>query len=314
MADNVADANESRSQSTVNGSNSSVNGSLSSSPSDNSDVIVEIGTLFGSSKKPDAETNASQTETAGGNGNASDDSLSELELPSYPAGAQYICTYVNGRTLPYAFAAWVGDVIYLPVKGFCDILGGNVNADVGDPYIESNGRYIPLSSSDQGVKVEDFGGVICASAEALVSAAGIRMFINDGALCIAGAPTFPTADETYDQKDLYWLSHIISAESGLEPMEGQLAVGAVVLNRVKSELFPSSIYSVIFQQNQFSPAASGGIYKEPKSSSVIAAKLCLEGFSLSDDILFFFNPSVAAGTWIKTRQYVMTIGGHDFYA
>lgn len=123
---------------------------------------------------------------------------------------------------------------------------------------------------------------------------------------------------SYTEDELYWLSRIISAEAEGESYKGKLAVGTVVLNRVKSSEFPNSVYGVIFDRKngvQFTPVANGTIYKTPDSESVAAAKACLEGGTLSSDILFFMNASIADSFWISSqRRYVMTVGNHDFYA
>ena len=99
----------------------------------------------------------------------------------------------------------------------------------------------------------------------------------------------PQAD--YDQEDLYWLSRIISAESRGEPLVGQIAVGNVVLNRTESGQFPDTVKEVVFDSQyavQFTPVANGTIYLEPAASSVLAAKLCLEGAEVAGDSLYFF--------------------------
>lgn len=122
----------------------------------------------------------------------------------------------------------------------------------------------------------------------------------------------------YDSTDLFWLSRIIYAEAGTEPLDGKLAVGSVVMNRVASESYPDTIYGVIFDRKfgvQFTPAATGSVYKSPDRESVLAAKMCLGGYSVSDDILFFLNEAIATGTWMQdNRDFVMTIGNHDFYS
>ena len=130
--------------------------------------------------------------------------------------------------------------------------------------------------------------------------------------------SFAWADSFYNADDLYWLSRIISAESKGEPLKGQIAVGNVVLNRKRSSSYPNTVYGVIFDRKhgtQFSPVAFGTIYQTPTASSIIAAKICLEGYSLSNDILFFVNPKLATSTWIeRNRIYEFTIGNHHFYS
>ena len=100
-------------------------------------------------------------------------------------------------------------------------------------------------------------------------------------------------------------------------MNGKLAVGNVVLNRVRSAAYPNTIYGVIFDRKygiQFSPVANGTIYNVPTEDAVIAAKMCLEGYSLSSDILYFVNPTKAPDSWIaKNRKYAFSIGNHAFF-
>lgn len=113
---------------------------------------------------------------------------------------------------------------------------------------------------------------------------------------------------------MYWLSRIIYAESGNQPLDGKIAVGNVVLNRVASPGFPNSVYEVIFQRNQFTPAANGSINRTPSAESVVAAKLCLDGANTAGSALYFVNPTVAPGSWAsRNRPYVATIGAHAFY-
>ncbi len=240
-------------------------------------------------------------------------------LPAIPDGAKPLSLYINGRAIGSELAFELDGVIWLSIDGFCELFGDNViKAEVGRCYIESGDRLIPCSTSNPELTVQEFG-VLCAPIEPLLSAAGLRSTeIVGGEICIWGVPTFPEADDIYSYEDLYWLSRIISAEARGEPFVGQLAVGTVVINRTRSHYYPDTIYKVIFDRVggvQFTPASTGSVYREPTESSVIAAKLCLEGFSLDPTILFFFNSSIAAGSWITAnREYTMTVGQHDFYS
>ena len=92
-------------------------------------------------------------------------------------------------------------------------------------------------------------------------------------------------------------------------------MGNVVLNRVASSLFPNSVYDVIFQRNQFTPASSGSINREPSEDAVIAAKLCLDGANTADNALYFVNPKASPNSWASRNcTYVATIGAHAFFA
>ena len=122
----------------------------------------------------------------------------------------------------------------------------------------------------------------------------------------------------YTEEDLYWLSRIISAESRGEPLEGQIAVGNVVLNRVESEEFPDAIPDVIFDQKdgvQFEPVENGTVYADPAENSVEAAMRVLNGEEALEGAMFFYAPALSPGTWInENRTYLTTIGCHRFYS
>lgn len=126
-----------------------------------------------------------------------------------------------------------------------------------------------------------------------------------------------SGEQFYRQDEVYWLSRIINAESGGEIFKGKLAVGSVILNRVKSAYFPNTIYSVIFDKKngtQFSPTSNGTIYNSPSVDSIIAAKICLEGYRVDSGILYFVNPSVVPNSWVsKNRPLYAKIGNHAFY-
>ena len=121
----------------------------------------------------------------------------------------------------------------------------------------------------------------------------------------------------YTEDDLYWLSRIISAESKGESLLGQVAVGNVILNRVASDVFPDTIRDVIFDRKnavQFEPVTNRTIYDEPTAQSVLAARLALNGTNVVGGCLYFFNPSLSKGLWIRqNRAYFGSIGCHAFY-
>jgi len=116
---------------------------------------------------------------------------------------------------------------------------------------------------------------------------------------------------------VYWLSRIIEAEAGGESLKGKVAVGEVILNRVRSNEFPDTIWTVIFDTKfgiQFEPVANGTIYNTPSSDSIKAAKMALDGSNYVGDCLYFLNPRIAESNWIsKNRVHYMTIGNHEFY-
>lgn len=120
-------------------------------------------------------------------------------------------------------------------------------------------------------------------------------------------------DFNYNKEDLELLARIIHGEARGEPYEGQVAVGAVVLNRVKSQGFPNTIREVIFQKNQFSAVSDGQFYLEPNETAYRAARDALSGRDPSLGALFFYNPKTAKTLhWLSQRETTIVIGNHVF--
>ncbi len=120
----------------------------------------------------------------------------------------------------------------------------------------------------------------------------------------------PIADVTAN--DIYLLSRIISAEARGEPYIGQVAVGAVVLNRVKHPSFPGSIAGVIYQNGAFS-AVTDGQFDEPISDEARrAAYDALNGVNPVSDAIYYYNPQKATNAWIRSRPVIKAIGLHVF--
>ena len=114
--------------------------------------------------------------------------------------------------------------------------------------------------------------------------------------------------------DLQLLARIISAEARGEPYQGQVAVGAVVLNRVRHPSFPDTISGVIYQTDAFT-AVSDGQFDEPIAESAWrAAQDALGGSDPSGGALYYFNPATATSAWIWSRPLIVTIGNHRFCA
>ena len=192
--------------------------------------------------------------------------------------------------------------------------GFDVTLTAGTEYVESSGRCFWTRRT---LFFED--ETVFAPISALAAAFGYRAEGDgDRSVHLTGGGAITPADEYYDADDLCWLSHIIYAESGCEPFAGKLAVGSVVLNRVRSDQYPDSVYGVVFDRAcgvQFSPTENGTIYLDPSPDAIAAAKICLEGYTVSDEISFFFNPDIAESSWISSnRPWVMTIGNHAFYS
>jgi N-acetylmuramoyl-L-alanine amidase len=112
--------------------------------------------------------------------------------------------------------------------------------------------------------------------------------------------------------DLKIMANAVYGEARGEPFEGQVAVAAVILNRVKSPSFPNTASGVIFQPGAFTAVADGQIYLEPNESARKAVQQALNGWDPSDGCLYYFNPETATSKWIWTRPQVKTIGKHIF--
>ena len=119
-----------------------------------------------------------------------------------------------------------------------------------------------------------------------------------------------SGESFYDATDLYWLSHVINAETDDQAsMTGKVAVGSVVLNRLGNDQFPNqnSVYDVIFAKNQFDVVINGMIYMEPSESAKVAAKIALEGYDAADGATYFGKRDLGEG-----YKCVMWIDDHCF--
>ena len=112
--------------------------------------------------------------------------------------------------------------------------------------------------------------------------------------------------------DTYLLARCIYGEARGESYTGQVAVGAVVLNRVKSSQFPNTIAGVIYQKHAFTAVSDGQINLTPDQTAINAAKDALSGWDPTYGCLYYYNPATATSQWIFSRETVVTIGKHVF--
>lgn len=120
------------------------------------------------------------------------------------------------------------------------------------------------------------------------------------------------ASGTYSQNDVMVLAKMIYGEARGESYVGQVAVGAVILNRVRDKKFPDSVYSVCFQPGAFDAVRDGQYYMEPNQSSINAAKAAINGWDPTYGALYYWNPATATSKWIWSRKIVTQIGKHVF--
>ena len=215
-------------------------------------------------------------------------------------------TYVPLRALLDAFGGWElrwdgargeavaeSETAKLTANPALDFVTVNGNTYAGLVTVENGRTYVPLRLT----------AAACGGAAAW-----------DG---IFGGAAVTSPNAAYDAEELYWLSCIISAESGGESLEGRIAVGNVVLNRVASPEFPDTVRQVVFDCKdavQFEPVSNGTVYDVPSADSVAAAKLALNGVNVVGKSLYFYAPALSQGLWINgNRTYYTTVGCHRFY-
>ena len=238
----------------------------------------------------------------------------------------------NGNNLG-SIARLINGTVYIPIRQFVESVssakvtyysatktltvtgdGHNISVNDGAFVFYANGR--PIFERTPSVLLSN--GRMYAPLSTVAKALSLSSSY-DGSMAYTGGTVaaLTPANKYYPEDAVYWLSRIISAESKGESLLGQIAVGSVVMNRVKSTAFPNTIWGVIFDRQygvQFSPVANGTIYDAPSYNSVLAAKICLEGYRVSEDILYFINPEIIKNSWIqRTRQYDFSIKHHDFY-
>lgn len=112
--------------------------------------------------------------------------------------------------------------------------------------------------------------------------------------------------------DVYLLARIIYGEARGEPYKGQVAIAAVVLNRVESSSFPNTIAGVIYQSGAFDAVSDGQINLAPDQTAVKAARDALNGWDPTNGCLFYYNPATATSRWMLSRPILLRIGNHAF--
>jgi len=242
--------------------------------------------------------------------------------------------FVDGEDVGTAMN--IGGTVYVPVEDFCEAVGFGITArwdeeentvyysgtDIelvvhpGDRWIVANDRCFHTD------RIYDINGAVMVPLQELAGCFGVAMNASENQEDVyldtsEMAPLAP-AEEVYDEDDLYWLSHLIFAEAGNQPLDGMVGVGNVVLNRVADPTCPDTVYDVIFDNRygvQFSVTETGTINLEPSDMAVKAAKMCMEGYNCVGDSLYFVNPVIGISSWFTaTRTYVTTIGDHVFFA
>lgn len=122
----------------------------------------------------------------------------------------------------------------------------------------------------------------------------------------------PTGKSSNYQSNVNLLAKVISGEARGESYTGQVAIAAVVLNRVKHSSFPSSIAGVVYQPGAFTAVSDGQINITPSQSCYNAARDALNGWDPTGGSIYYYNPNTATNSWIRTRTIITRIGKHVF--
>ena len=223
-------------------------------------------------------------------------------------------------------------VIYIPARSAASAISGSTYSydsstrtsilrAPGLEMVMGDGCYVTyandraLFNTTPNVIMSD--GRLYIPATVFAKAVGMKLSVTDSVKFSGSYSPIISGAKFYRDDEVFWLARIIHAESRGEALLGQIAVGNVVLNRVKSAYYPNTIYGVIFDRKygvQFSPILDGTIYNTPGYTATLAAKICLEGYDVSQGAFFFLNTALATSSWIpKNRAYAFTIGNHDFY-
>lgn len=250
-------------------------------------------------------------------------------------GAQSVPVYIDGLLSARAYVS--GQAVFLPPEAVCaaarlsmswsedngtltlSVPGAVLTGHKDDGYFKADGRYI---YAPDGWLVK--GDVLYLPSDAVERLFGVKINVSEKrdrlelstdklAVMSGGANYY---ELNYDAELLYWLPQIINAEAKFESLAGQIGVGNVVMNRLRSPDFPDTIFEVIYDTEhtvQFEPISTGGIFQEPTEQATIAAYLCLEGYSTVGGSLYFVNPEFGSGWFDSSLELVETIGHHNFY-
>lgn len=230
-------------------------------------------------------------------------------------------------------ARTVADTVYVPLRAFVEamdpdativwnakklqaiVYAKNLYMEVtqGSTWIYANGHYLYLFG-----QVYNWDESLMLPYDVLARVFGVSASWDyDSCTLKISGDVKPISWAYYDEYTLYWLSHIVYSEAGCESLDGMIAVGNVVLNRVNNDYWSSDIYTVIFDRTggvQFSPTANGTIYQDPSDEAIIASKMAMDGVNVVGDSLFFLNPSIASSRWFdRNCTFYTKIGQHSFY-
>ena len=202
------------------------------------------------------------------------------------------------------------------------VFAGTSAAGTGQVYSDSQEQYSNQQTVYYSVREGDTLSEIArnyrAGLEDLMRANGLQSsLIRPGQLLVIPRKGSGEGNRgNVSREELMLLARLIYAEARGESFEGQVAVGAVILNRLGSPHFPKTIPEVVFQKSnhvyQFSPVGDGSIELEPDEQAIRAAREALAGWDPTGGALFFYNPVLSKDQWIRTLPVLTKIGNHVF--
>ena len=141
---------------------------------------------------------------------------------------------------------------------------------------------------------------------------GVGLYYGD---FIGEEPVLPVQGKVGEPRadDVWLISRMVVAEARGEPFLGQVAVAAVIVNRVRSPKFPGTVSGVIYQPGAFSPISDGAFWRvNPTEEHLRAARYALNGWDPTSGATFFWNPATSTSPWIWGRKVITKIGKHFF--
>ena len=182
-------------------------------------------------------------------------------------------------------------------------LWGYYNGSVDGVFGKGTRDAVVSFQKKNGLKAD--GVVGKATYKALGMTEAYNALVNTDSSSVSGVGGFSGAD-------VYLLAKTIHAEGRGEPYTGQVAIGAVILNRVRSSDFPNTVSGVVYQKHAFTAVSDGQINLTPNETAMRAARDAINGWDPTGGALYYYNPAVATSAWIFDRQTVTVIGKHVF--
>lgn len=184
-----------------------------------------------------------------------------------------------------------------------------VTASTNKCYFVANGRYLYLKN---GLVMQNGEAMLPLEALADLFRGTVTQAENGYPLITLGDELLTCGADFYNAKDVDLIARTIAREAGNQSFTGKMALGNLIMNRVKSSRFPNSVYGVLYQKNQFTVVNTSAWQNcRPSSDCVIAAKLAIEGLSITSGT--YYNVKGMNSWAAQNRTYVGTIGNHDFY-